>query len=57
MECAEFDDKTKIGLQRYKYTDTLVFINAPLTDISNLKNIDKYKYGRNMKLDDDLPGD
>ncbi|KAM3142699.1 hypothetical protein pb186bvf_005083 [Paramecium bursaria] len=57
VQCAEFDDKTKLGLQRYKYTDTLVFINAPLIDISNLKNIDKYRYGRNLKLDDDLPGD
>lgn len=50
MECAEFDDKTKVGIERYKYSDTVIFINGPLRDDTKLKSIDKYKLGNNLKL-------
>jgi len=33
IECAENDDKEKVGLARYKVHDSLVFINAPLSDL------------------------
>lgn len=50
MACAEADDKEKVGLERYKFTDTLVFINAPLNDLSVLKSLDEYKLGKNLKI-------
>ncbi|CAD8112923.1 unnamed protein product [Paramecium primaurelia] len=49
-ECAEFDDETKQGMERYKYHDTLIFINGPLQDLSVLTNIDDHKLGKNLKL-------
>ncbi|CAD8121929.1 unnamed protein product [Paramecium sonneborni] len=49
-ECAEFDDQTKTGMERYKYQDTLIFINGPLKDLSVLTNIDDHKIGKNLKL-------
>lgn len=50
VECAESDDKEKVGLQRFKFPHTLIFINAPLTDLSVLKDIDEYKLGQNLKI-------
>ncbi|CAD8210038.1 unnamed protein product [Paramecium octaurelia] len=49
-ECAEFDDVTKTGMERYKYQDALIFINGPLSDLSVLTNIDDHKIGKNLKL-------
>jgi hypothetical protein len=34
--CAEFDDTTKVGNARFKVTDNLLFINAPLTNTQQL---------------------
>ena len=50
------DDKTKKGLNRYKCTDNLIFINAPLNDKSVLFEIDDYKIGKNLKLAPDKKG-
>jgi hypothetical protein len=54
--CAETDDKEKIGNARYKVTDSLVFINAPLKNLSVLKEIDEYKLGKNLKINDGEEG-
>lgn len=37
-------------MARYKVNDSLVFINAPLSDLSVLKSIDEYKFGKNLKI-------
>lgn len=37
-------------MERYKYQDTLIFINGPLKDLSVLTNIDDHKIGKNLKL-------
>ncbi|CAD8087749.1 unnamed protein product [Paramecium primaurelia] len=50
MICAEFDDKCKVGMERFKYHDTLMFINGPLNDLSVLSDIDEHKIGRNVQL-------
>ncbi|CAD8176273.1 unnamed protein product [Paramecium pentaurelia] len=50
IECAEFDDVKKIGMERFRYADTLIFINGPLTDESVLHNIEIQKVGKNLKL-------
>ena len=50
--CAEAYNKEEKGLKRYKVTDTLVFINAPLKDLSALKDIDEYRFGKNLKIGD-----
>lgn len=55
-DCAEADDTTQKGLKRYKVTDTVIFINAPLKDVSVLQNIDEYKIGKNLKIKDDEEG-
>lgn len=48
MICAEFDDKCKVGMERFKYHDTLMFINGPLNDLSVLSDIDEHKIGSNV---------
>ncbi|CAD8183609.1 unnamed protein product [Paramecium pentaurelia] len=50
MICAEFDDQSKVGMERFKYHDTLMFINGPLNDLSVLSDIDEHKIGRNVQL-------
>jgi hypothetical protein len=37
-------------------TDSLVFINAPLKNLSVLKEIDEYKLGKNLKIKDGEQG-
>lgn len=37
-------------MERYKYQDSLIFINGPLSDPSVLTNIDEHKIGKNLKL-------
>ena len=32
VDCAEFTDNSKKGMDIYKYQDTLIFINGPLED-------------------------
>jgi hypothetical protein len=45
-----------VGLARYKVTDSVVFINAPLKDLAVLKEIDDYKFGKNLKIKEGEPG-
>lgn len=37
-------------MERFRYADTLIFINGPLTDESVLHNIEIQKVGKNLKL-------
>lgn len=39
-------------MERFKYKDTLIFINGPLADESVLSNIEIQKIGNNLKLKD-----
>jgi hypothetical protein len=48
--CAELEQMEKMGLEKYKISDTLIYINAPITNLAVLKEIDQYKFGKNNKL-------
>ncbi|CAD8117302.1 unnamed protein product [Paramecium sonneborni] len=48
-ECAEKKDQFNI---HYQIRDNLVFINTPITDINELKDIDVYRFGKNIKSPD-----
>ncbi|KAM3136457.1 hypothetical protein pb186bvf_011415 [Paramecium bursaria] len=47
--CAEFVDNEKVGIERYKYQDSLIFVNGPIEDLKQLQEIDDYKKGKNLK--------